>query len=163
MKQMTPIVKEIGEYTFHIRPFPAFVSANICGELAKIATPLLGAITALPTGEKGVGDIEMDKAMPILTEALSGLSGDKFEELMKKLLVQYKNISVTDPDGKTVMLDMDTANEIFCGELQDMLVLCFEVIKLNFSSFFKKLGARFGKQIASTEGVQTSADGENSI
>ena len=43
------------------------------------------------------------------------------------------------------MLDMDLVNEIFCGEVQDMFILAFYVIRLNFNGFFKKLAGRFGK------------------
>lgn len=165
MKQMETTTKIIGENSFHIRPFPAFVSANVCGELAKIATPLIAAITALPDDKNNLGDVDLEKAIPILSDAFSGLSGDQFEGIMKKLLVQYKNISVTGEatQGTTLTLDMDLANEIFCAELQDMIVLCFEVIKLNFSSFFKKLGVQFGKRISNTEEAQTSVVLESSI
>ena len=40
----------------------------------------------------------------------------------------------------------DLADEVFCGEIQDMFLLCFHVIKLNFNGFFKRLGTRSGKE-----------------
>ena len=43
-----------------------------------------------------------------------------------------------------MLLDQDTANEVFCGEIQDMFLLMWYVIQVNFSGFFKKLAARFG-------------------
>ena len=65
---------------------------------------------------------------------------------MKKLLIDNKNISVEGEatDGDTKPLTMDLANEVFCGEIQDMYILCFEVIKINFKGFFEKIGAQFG-------------------
>lgn len=155
MKQMETTHVKIGDYKFHIRPFPAFKSANLTGELASVLAPLLGVLAPLVTNDSdgGLMDVDVRKA----AEAMSGcteISGDKMETLMKKLLLgghivvevqdEYGNI-----DGQS--LDMDTANEIFCGEVQDMFVLCFHVIKLNFNGFFKRLGTQFGKAEAEEE------------
>ena len=157
MKQMEVAEKKIGENTFYIKPFPAFVAVNISGELASVVTPLLGGIAALVGGKVGDGgsadggdknimDVDVEDAMPVLTSAFSSISGDKFERLMKKLLVDHKNISVVceATDGKVEPLNYDLANEVFCGDVQDMYILCFEVIRLNFKGFFSKIGDRFG-------------------
>lgn len=156
MKQMEVTEKTIGENTFYLKPFPAFVAVNISGELAAILTPMLGGIAALVgatsngsgTEEKpdSIMDVEIEDALPALSQAFSGLSGDKFERLMKKLLIDHKNISVEGEatDGDAKLLTYDLANEVFCGDVQDMYILCFEVIRLNFKGFFTKLGAQFG-------------------
>lgn len=153
MKQMEVTEKTIGENTFYLKPFPAFVAVNISGELAAILTPMLGGIAALvgvkSDGTEGPGDImdvEIEDALPALSQAFSGLSGDKFERLMKKLLIDHKNISVEGEatEGNVKLLTYDLANEVFCGDVQDMYILCFEVIRLNFKGFFTKLGAQFG-------------------
>lgn len=39
MKQMEITKKEIGENTFYIKPFPAFVAVNISGELVSVLSP----------------------------------------------------------------------------------------------------------------------------
>lgn len=68
---------------------------------------------------------------------------------MRKLLLGgHIVVEVPDEDGEpeAVKLDMDTANELFCGNIQDMFVLCFRVIMLNFKGFFKNLAALSGKQ-----------------
>lgn len=149
MKQMEVVEKRIGENTFYLRPFPAFVAANISGDLAAVISPILGSLTPLLGGSGKNGnilDIEVEDALPALSTAFNGLSGDKFERLMKKLLVDHKNISVEAEatGGQVAIMDYATANEVFCGDVQDMYILCWEVIKLNFSGFFKKLGAQFG-------------------
>lgn len=154
MKQNEVTTKKIGDYTFYIRPFPAFTAANISGELTQLAAPIVGAVAPMFTsddGKDGKGSVEnfmdsdLDDALPAFSKAFASLSGDKFERLMKKLLVDSKNISVS---GGTIedteWLDTNLANEIFCGEVQDMFILCFEVIKVNFSGFFKKISGRFG-------------------
>ena len=74
---------------------------------------------------------------------------------MKKLLITYENVivelPVEDEDGvktgeyEQEILDMDIVNEIFCGDVQDMFILAFYVIRLNFNGFFKRLAGPSGK------------------
>lgn len=69
-----------------------------------------------------------------------------------------------DTDDSVKVLDRDLADEVFCGEIQDMVILCYEVIKLNFRGFFKKLGARSGslaERLRRTV-TPTSVNGESS-
>ena len=159
VKQLETTEKVIGENTFYIRPFPAFVAAGISGDLAAILSPLLGGVAALLGDNKeNVLDMDAEKALPAITSAFSTLSGDKVEYLLTKLLIKHENVSVSGPatDGETKRLNMDLANEVFCGEVQDMYVLCFEVIRLNFKGFFKKLGDRFGNLQGILEKVKPS-------
>ena len=155
MKQQETTQKTIGENTFYIRPFPAFRAANISGELVKILSPAVGAI-ASAVGVSGanakdaaarVMDMDIDEVAPKLGDAFSGLSGDSIERLMKKLLIESGNISVEGPttNGDVKVMDLDIANEVFCAEIQDMFILCFHVIKLNFNGFFKKIAGLSGK------------------
>lgn len=168
MKQLEVTQKKVGEATFYIKPFPAFTAANISGELANVIAPLFGGIATAFGGSTKTEDImsmDIDEAMPAISNAFSGLSGEKFERLMKKLLIDSKNISVEceATDGETKLLTYDLANEVFCGEVQDMYILCFEVIKLNFNGFFKKLGARFGNlQGLIQTAVPSQTNGESS-
>lgn len=170
MKQMETTEKKIGESTFYIRPFPAFTAANISGELAAVIAPLLASIAPLfgrdADQEADIMDMDIDKAMPSISNAFSSLSGEKFESLMKKLLINSGNISVMNDEvteGETQRLTYDLANEVFCGEVQDMYILCFEVIRLNYKGFFKKLGGRFGNlQGLITKLAPSSANTESS-
>lgn len=166
-KQFEYTEVNIGDNTFHIKPFPAFTAAKISGDLASVLSPILGGIAAVVPNKDSekdvtvddvvasVGDVDIDEALPAVSNAFAGLSGDKLEALMKKLLVNYKNISV-DVDEKTEILTYDIANEVFCGDVQDMYILCYHVIKINFSGFFKKVGNLFGKRKEATEETPTS-------
>jgi len=90
-----------------------------------------------------------------LAKGASGISGDKLEHLLKKLLVQHRNISFepvggpfeTKKSSKPQLLTEDLANDMFCGDVQDMFILAFDVIKSNYSGFFEKLGNLFGDHI----------------
>ena len=178
MKQMEVTEKKIGENMFYIRPFPAFTAVNISGELVSTLSPLLGGVVAAVGNDNGNGnegkgddaekksknilDADINEAMPVITSAFSGISGDKFERLMKKLLIDNKNVSVEceATDGDVKLLTYDLANEVFCGDVQDMYILCFEVIRLNFKGFFSKIGDRFGTL---TGLLKTEAPGTKSM
>lgn len=153
VKQLEATEKKIGENTFYIKPFAAFTAVNISGDLAAVITPLLGGLAALlGSGDgsheegKSVMDVQVEDALPAVTQAFSSISGDRFERLMKKLLIDHKNISVEgeSTEGELKLLNLDLANEVFCGEVQDMYILCFEVIRLNFKGFFSKMSTQFG-------------------
>ena len=170
MKQQEAVRESIGDYNFYIRPFPALTAANMTGDLAGLVTPLLGALAPLVgkqlSKEDGkVMDTEVEDVAPAIAGAFSSLTGDKLENLMKKLLVNSKNISYEGiDDEKPQVLTYDALNEIFCGNVQDMFILAFKVIKLNYSGFFGKLTSRFGSlaglaeklEKMQSEGTETS-------
>lgn len=151
MRRMDTTEKTIGDNTFYIRPFSAFTSASISGELSSAIAPIIGELAPLLDDKDGKKDFDLEKidvkeALPAIAGAIGAIDGDKLEHLMRRLLVDYKNVSVEGEitNNSAKLLSMDLANEIFCCELQDMLLLCYEVIKVNFGGFFKKLGVQFG-------------------
>ncbi|MCD7826350.1 MAG: hypothetical protein LUH14_10385 [Clostridiaceae bacterium] len=162
LRQTEPKQETIGEYNFYIKPFPAMVAANLTGDLASLLTPLLAALLPLvgndtKEGEEdgGLLDIDVDQAAASMAKSMEGFSGKRVEAMMKKLLVTYKNVAVEIPEldeddtptgeYEQEILDMDLVNELFCGEVQDMFILAFYVIRLNFNGFFKKIAGQFGK------------------
>lgn len=170
MKQTEKKEFIIGEYSFFVNKFPAMKSASISADLAKVIGPAVGGLFSLiGTGdqngdtEEGVqsilSGIDPKKAVSVLGSAFGALDGDEVERILKRLLIDYRNISVSGPatNGKVAPMDLDLFNEIFCGETQDIFVLCWDVINLNFQSFFKNIGLRFGGQIASMENQISSA------
>ena len=173
MKQLDTVRKEIGNKVFYIRKFAAFTAANISADLTATLLPLLGGIgpafSAALNGDDGANtellNADIATVLPSITSAFSNLSGDKIESLMKRLLIDYRNVSVEsdETNGQVQILSYDLANEVFCGETQDMYVLCFEVIKVNYAGFFKKVNARFGGLIEKMkETVQsTTINGAN--
>ena len=142
MKRFEPKEVIVSDRTFHIFPFGAFKAANLSGELAQIAIPLLTAITALPSSEEGENPLDRDlsELTPALASAFDSLSGDKVESLLKKLLTQSQNVSIDLENGETVVLSEDLVNEVFCCDIIGIYQLAFEVIRTNFGGFFEKLG-----------------------
>lgn len=152
LKQVEPTVENVGENKFYITPFAAFKAANLTGELASVLAPILGVLAPL-VGDGNLMDVDAGKAAEAMANC-TAINGDKLEKLMKKLLLGgHIVVELTDEEGKTEgeKLNEDIANEIFCGDVQDMFVLCFHVIKLNFNGFFKKFAGLSGKE-GSAEG-----------
>lgn len=163
LKQIQPTIERVGENKFYITPFAAFKAANLTGELASVLAPLLGVLAPLVNSENsteenkenggGLMDVDAGKAAEAMANCTT-INGDKLEKLMKKLLLGgHITVEFTNDDGEVEgeRLNEDLANEIFCGDVQDMFVLCFHVIKLNFNGFFKKFAALSGK-VRSAEG-----------
>jgi len=153
MKRFDPRDVTVSGTQFHIFPFGAFKAANLSGELAQIAVPLIAAVSAIPTGDGDSPlDIDLEKIAPALSGAFNSLSGDKLEDLLRKLLIQSRNVSVDLEDGETVYLSEDLMNEIFCCDIVGIYMLAFEVIRTNYGGFFEKLGNLSGSV---TEKVET--------
>ena len=148
LKQMEATKVTVGGMEFYIKPFAAFKAANITGELASVLAPLLGALAPLASVKDGESLMDVDSGQA--AEAIShcsNLDGDKLEKMTRKLLLGGNiAVEIEDDYGKKEqkVLDNDTANEIFCGNVQDMFVLCFHVIRLNFNGFFEKLAGLSG-------------------
>ncbi len=147
LKQMEPTEVKVGGITFYITPLGAFKAANLTGELAGVLAPLLGVLAPLVGDGTNLIDVDAGKA----AEAMAGctnISGDKIENLMRKLLLGGKIVAeVPDEEGITEpqILDKDLIDELFCGEIQDMFLLCFHVVKVNFNGFFKRFAGLSGK------------------
>lgn len=169
MKQQEATRVGIGDYNFYITPFAAMTAANMTGDLAGLATPLLVSLApilgkAINQENGSVLDTDISGETSTIGAAFSTITGDKLERLLKKLLIDYRNISYEGiDDEKPHILDKDAVNEVFCGEVQDMFVLAYHVIKLNFSGFFRKLSSQFGslgtlaKKLTETESENTGA------
>lgn len=160
MKRQETTEFHIGEYTFYVRKFAAFYAANISAELTKTVAPVIGGIAPLLGGLGDQFDIEkldMEQAGAALQTAFSQLTGEEFERVISKLLINDKNVSISGPltEGNVRVMTKDDANEIFCGEVENMILLCVKVIELNYKGFFSKLAARFGNRIAILEAAES--------
>lgn len=146
MKQQDATEVVVNDNHYFIRPFPAFRAANISGEVIKVIIPIIGSVLPFVTANGDVSALDADLATiaPEITKAFESLSGDAVEKLLRNLLIKGNNIAV-DINGETKPLTEDLVNELFCGEVQDMYILAFHVIKINYGGFFGKLGTQSGK------------------
>lgn len=151
LKQLEQTQVAVGGYEFFITPFPAFKAANLSGELADVLAPIFAALVPLIDSLDGgldtdLADIDIAKASSAIANIR--ISGDRMEVLMKKLLLGGNVVvKLCDDDGneEADRLDENIVNEIFCGNVQDMFVLCYKVIQINFGGFFGKIGSLSGK------------------
>lgn len=158
----------IGDYDFFVSKFGAFKSANLSGELVRLFTPVIASVAptvAMLLGgddsknsdddskdSKSIFDKDLGDLAPALTPALSGafdkLTGNQLEYIMRQLLIDEKNISFVAKgcmDANEVkIMSWEDADEIFCGDIQDMYMLAIKVIQLNYKGFFTKIAARYG-------------------
>ena len=164
MKQQEATRVSIGDYNFYIRPFPALVAANMTGDLANMAMPLLASLAPiigdqLKDEEEGKSVLDTDVA-PAISGAFSSLTGDKLEKLMRKLLIKQRNIAYAGMDDeKPKPLEENDLNEVFCGDVQDMFILAYHVIKLNYAGFFEKIASRFGSLSGLVERLERMTSG----
>ena len=149
MKMQDATEVAISENKFYVRPFSAFTAANISGEVIKVVMPVLGSLLPFMNTKEDGGsllDEDIKDIAPEITKGFEALSGDKCEMLLRRLLIKHNNIAV-DKEGEAVPLTEDAVNDLFCGEVQDMYILAFHVIKVNYGGFFKKLDGQSGKAV----------------
>lgn len=144
----------IGKNHFYVSPFPAFVSVRVSASLTKTLAPVLGGIVALLGGDEksstndedsSVLDIDIADAMPAFAKAMEGINPDEWEKTMRLLLIDKSNIAVKNeeyPEG--VLLSEDIMNSIFAKDVSGLFKLAFEVIRLNFGTFFDKFNGLYG-------------------
>lgn len=149
IKQMEKTEVQIDDMIFYISPFSAYDSTVIFGDLVSIIGPVISGLTPIfdmIDDEKGVFDMEFSEVAPALSSALVGISGEKMAKLIKELLLDKRKITFSYVgEDKVEYLNMDNYNEMFCQDILGVYQLCFEVVKLNYGSFFTKISTRFGK------------------
>ena len=180
MKVLETTTKTIDGNVFYIRPLPAMTAARLSADLSKLLVPIIGSISPILVEAvksapevsnassddvlSALGNIDMNSVTPAISNAFSTLDGAEVERLMKMMLLDYDNISVAGEatEGAALRLTSDLLNEVFCGEIQNMYILCFYVIQINFKGFFKKIFARFGVQTETTQTAQILTNTESS-
>lgn len=149
VKQLDPKITVLGDVTYAIYPFGGMYAANLSGELGKFLGPIAAGALPLIGSDSDVMELDLKEAMPLIIGAFETLDGDKVENLLKKLLINKKNISCQYRDESTgeavkSILTEDLANSLFCQDVYGMYRLAVEVINVNYSGFFKKLLGQSG-------------------
>lgn len=159
LRQTEPTEVRIGDNTFIITKFPALKAANLTGELLSVVAPLITVVLPfLKDDQASFLDVDV-KELAVAISTCKELDGDQIEKMVTKLLTTG-NITVQDDKGNTERLSRDLCDEIFCGEIIEMFMLCIEVVRLNFASFFKKLALPSGIRKEAEMASQTSVDTE---
>lgn len=162
----------VGGATFYVAPFPVFTSARITAMLAKVVSPVIGSIIVLLGGdeeeEEGDGVLvtsDLDSAMQAFASAMGTLNPADFERLMRELLVNSRNIVWANEENREgEILTEDDLNALFAGDVQNMYILAYNVLKTNFRGFFEKFKSPSGNRLADALKEKIGLnDTENSI
>lgn len=154
VRMMEPAVRTIGSNTFYIYPLPAFDAANLSGEVFSVMVPILSSMLSAVGGSSGLqnmADMEISEMAPHIVGAFSSISGDKVESLLKKLLLGGNVGVLQEGRSEALILNEDLSNEVFCGNIQDMFILAFYVMKENYKDFLSRYGILFGKAEAAAK------------
>lgn len=152
LKQLETTKVTVGGNDFFIKPFSAFKAANLTGELVSVLSPLVSWLTQAVGGIDDIADMEAEEVGEQMMAGISGgvdINGDRLEALMRKLLLGGNIVVEREDDRGDItqeLLNKDLADEMFCGNVQDMFVLCVHVIKCNYGGFFEKLSNLYGKE-----------------
>lgn len=142
--------------TFYIRPFDPFQSIRLLGDLQKLVSPVIGNVFSSLGGESSEkSDVSiMDKKidMGAVEKAFAALAehvdGQKLESMAMRIL-DKNYVSVSIDGAEPVRLGQAQINELFTGNVTDMLILIVEVLRVNYGDFTKLFGSLSGKVGAS--------------
>lgn len=152
VKMMQPTERKIGKYIFYIYPLPAFTAASLSTEVIGLLAPLVGGIAGAfkdsnkdsSEEKKSFMDMDISDAAPYIVNAFSSLSANKVDNLIKNLLLN-EHVAVREEEfTEAVYLTEDKCNEVFRGNVQNMFVLAFYVLKENYGDFFESIGNQYG-------------------
>lgn len=137
----------MGKDIFYVQQFPPFEGIRVFGELQKLILPTVGGV-AMGT-EQG----EESGIMAGLMMLSENVDAEKTESIMRMLLNPlYVSVKIGG-EGQAMPLDENTINRIFTGRYFDMLVLAYEIAKVNFLDFQKLCGLPTGL-VAVIEGIK---------
>lgn len=131
-----------GDYTFAIRPFPAFHSMKVLGDLQKVVVPALGgAIGGLKPESLDMDTSDVKFIGGAVADAFNNLAktldGDTLERAAE-LLLDPQYVSVAPLHTKDFQpLDEGAVNEIFSGRIIDLIALMVQIFKVNYADFSK--------------------------
>jgi hypothetical protein len=131
--------RKIGANTFYVRAFPALEGLKLYGDLQKAVT------AALKGGLTSNGETEdMKEALlgaqinigAILAQLGESFNGEVLAQFSERLLdAEYVSVKIKG-ETEAVMLTEDVINELFTGNLVEMLKLEKFIIEVNFGDFF---------------------------
>ena len=132
-----------GNNTFYIREMDPFKALALLGDLQKTFLPALGAAFGTNAKVNDVLEKEIDIGK-LLTTLSSAIDGEILVNSMQRIL-DGDFISVEIGTAKPVKLDKAVLMQLYKGDILGMAKLAFEVLKMNYASFFIPMLTQFGK------------------
>ena len=150
---LSPITKDISDYSVHFRPLPATRAFVLAKRVGAFALPVLKSIDLSNLG----GEIDLNKIIDGISNALASLPDDEAVDIIVDSL---RGSTITAPGQAPVEItDRSQVDAIFAGDLETMYQIVFEAWKYNKLAPFK-LAARFGLQTKVTDTSSEAAGTE---
>lgn len=139
----------IGENTYYITRFPPFKALEILGDLQKqFAGPLISQLDGKESAKDADGNVILDseagnKLMNSFASLSAKLDGKTLREIAERLLTKENiNVSINgEPERK-----FDAAAQGLALEsVADIITLCWEVLKFNYSEVITRLSSPIGR------------------
>jgi hypothetical protein len=143
--------------TFQVAPFMAVEGLRLKAHLVRTFGPAFGELLGGIDGQKigSIGDISLgsDGIARALEKLLEQLDEDKFEALVKRLLINV--IAIWPEGGKSRSVsfgqDFEAAMQlVFLGRLFSIYELIIFVLKVNYPDFFSKVVSGIGRRMRAT-------------
>lgn len=136
----------IGQSEYTAMKMNAFELNKILLRLNKIVLPVVGGLTKKGVGAGNLMDADLSEVAGILAE---NLTEEVMDTIVLPMFVQSRVYSI---EKKVFIKDGMSINMAFTADnLFDLYELIWEVLKLNFSTFFSKTAGRFGSLTAGTQ------------
>lgn len=150
---------------YAIYKFHAFYAANLSGELGRFIGPILVGLSPILSADRNkVVEMQLKDLMPTIIQSLKTLDGDELERLLRRLLIDQKNIACEYKDDtghvKQEYLNEELVDRFFSGKIDQMLELAIDVINVNYEGFFGSLLNLYGSQPENSGEKSTSSDME---
>ncbi len=127
--------------TFYIRKFPPLEALSVLGTLQKsLLSPLLTALKARSEN----GQMDMNLGAQAITELSQNMDGPALVK-MAKLLLNPEYISVLLPGANDPVRLTEGPMNIALPDVSDLLLLCVEVVKVNYSGFGQRAQSLIGE------------------
>lgn len=150
---LSPITKEIDNFTVHFRPLPATKAFTLAKRVGEVVLPLVKGIDL----SRLDAEVNLDSLIDGVSETLANLPDEKAIGI---LVDSLKGCTITAPGVAPVDIqDSSGIDAVFQGELETMYKVVLESWKYNKLAPFK-LAARFGLQMKTTDTSSEAAGTE---
>lgn len=141
---LSPITKEIDNFSVRFRPLPATKAFTLAKRVGAIVLPLLKSFDL----SKLNAEVDLNSIIDGIIETLSGLPDDKAVGIIVDSL---QGCTIVAPGKPAIEINgISDVDEVFQGELEAMYSIVLESWKYNKLAPFK-LAARFGFQTTQTD------------
>ncbi|MCD8201908.1 MAG: hypothetical protein LUD47_07580 [Clostridia bacterium] len=134
---------KVGGHSYFVKPFRAMTAVRLSADVLKIITPFFDGFVQ-GDNLSDLKNLDLSVIVDGLEKCLADTDGKQIEDALEKLLIRHDNIAV-DYDGQTQYLTEEILDEWMAGDIENIFVLAFYVVKENYQGFFARFSTQSGK------------------